>query len=690
MNELTSRWKQIRQDHPTAHAVLRWAAATIFDAKDTSIPFPAPSDVDLSPAIDLGLLMLEEEKVSIPDAEILQDYLVRHAAEGVALPAWDELEAFTRAFEEIQHRGACLKMRQETATGVLLVLAHDHSKDLLSRVAEAARWAKTQEERNWPFWAIYPSFCDALPQLHYAPASLARDLEPVIQAADGDLSGGSVYGAVEKMAERSQGLAESLVDAFIARPDSPVVALADSALIALATFDLKNAHDKALALLDSPKPTLRRVGISSLGRFDYTGDTEGGILHITLEHLERLWATPDADTDYVLVRAYGGLLQHAEQKASEALIEMAARSNPAVQNQASFVLFQTKGEAYDKPWFQEALLRLARVPSSQTRTLQNLDYCAARCVREFPQVALSFVQKLVTSREYGREGREFVLPEMLSSTYMALREHQPERLTEAVTHWFASDDPRLHLAARDIVQHRAYASVGSPQPMFTLSKTVLETLSEQPIVHMLMRIMGHVAHSRTLAALLASALQRDPCPPTLAGFVAEALSEYVLYNYPGEAGEYLRSKLEGAKDDSENIEHRVIRTALTRSGAYLEARRQLPASKELQPPSHRVYLLLLAQQKQHASKMDEAEEQSLLLSLVHRVPLKYGRAFFTEVEGTFSAPSPLGSLSAQWEPPRGEFIDPLGQEYQRMQWRHAGLSEPDDEVQQDDGEESDS
>ena len=689
MIDLTPKWKQILRDHPEAHTALQWVTTSIFKEQVNALSLPCLKNINLNPAFELGLISLMQEKVFIPDSDVLREYIIRYAVDRVALPSWDDLESFSNAIKEIRQTCSILNIRHKTVADVLLILALEHSKDLLGMVAKVARLAVANGERKWPFWAIYPTFCEILPQLVIAPADLARELEPVIQATDGDYFGGSVYDAVENMARRSKTLAYELVNAFIARPDSPAVGLAVNALVALATFKLKDAHCWALNLLSSQEPTLRRVGIASLGRFEYANDKSAKFLRITLEHLEILRTTSDDDTDYFLVRTYGDLLQYAETAAEEALVEMAGRSNPAVQNQLSFVLLRVENEAYHKPWFQEALLRLAPVSSSHKQTLRNLDQCAARCVKDFPQVSISFLQKQIVSGDYGSEGSDSTLPKMFSSTYTALISNQHDLLIEIITLWFASDEPCLYKAARDIVQHKAYAPRGATRSFFVLSTKVLNELEEQVIIHMLMRIMGHVANSRALAALLVSTLQRIPCPQLLVTFVTDALSEYVLYNYPSEVGEYLRGSLENTKDNIENIIHKVICAALARSDVYLESRRQLPAAKELKPPSNHLNLLRLAQQKQQASMMEEANKQSPLLSMIPMVPLKYGRAFFMELEGSFTALSHLGSVSTQWERPRGEFIDPLGQAHQRMWWQYAGLNVPVDDLQPDVREETD-
>jgi hypothetical protein len=216
-------------------------------------------------------------------------------------------------------------------------------------------------------------------------------------------------------------------------------------------------------------------------------------------------------------------------------------------------------------------------------------------------------------------------------------------------------------------------------PVLTLSKKVLDTLDEQTVIYVLCRVMGYVTDARSLAALLLSALGREPYSPNIAGYVTELLVEYVLYNYPRDAGEYLRSRMEGG--DVTQTELQVIQTALEHSDAYFKARQNLPRLKEFHPPSQRVYRLQLAHWKQQIAMKQEVEQRSLLMSLFPTVPIKYGRGSFLEQEGTFTEPSKFGTFSHEMELPQGEFINPLGQIHQRIRGQSVGLRPAEDEAQ---------
>lgn len=176
-----------------------------------------------------------------------------------------------------------------------------------------------------------------------------------------------------------------------------------------------------------------------------------------------------------------------------------------------------------------------------------------------------------------------------------------------------------------------------------------------------------------LAALLLSATRRASCSPEFLGFVVSALGEYVLRNFPHEAGDYLRERLDAI--DVAEAEIEVVQAALRYSDAYLDALRSLPLLREFQPPTHRLYLKRLAEHRQQASMMDRAKQSSVLLNIMPELHLKYGRSHFMESDGVFTPPSELVPFAVSAEKPRAEILDPVGQMFLRVGWQSAGLRE---------------
>ena len=82
-------------------------------------------------------------------------------------------------------------------TVVLLLLARDHGRNVVGRMAEVARSGSTSEGRNDLFWGMYHPFCEVLPELAIEPHELADALEALFEATSNDWAGGLIYGSVE-------------------------------------------------------------------------------------------------------------------------------------------------------------------------------------------------------------------------------------------------------------------------------------------------------------------------------------------------------------------------------------------------------------------------------------------------------------------------------------------------------------
>lgn len=659
--------------------MLQLVAEAVYERTEEPVDSGA-AEADLRTAAEMGFLENRGQGTSFVDPDVRQEYLIRHVA-SVVLPTWDEPARFADIVADAQRRTSRYAGRREVTTAVLIVLAREHGKDVVGRVGELARSAAGGGGQDRLFWDLYNPFCEALPELEVEPRKLAETLEAISEATANDGTAGLVYNAVERLAARSRTMGDALYEDFMSRPDSPLVTFVPPVLVGLARSNPEVAHQRALDLSVADEPALRRAGIAALGLFDYSGDDQGRLLEATWKRLERGRSEPDPEVDYTLARAYGNLLDQ-EPQATGALVDLSTRPDPAVQGQISWILFQKSDEAHGEPWFSEALLNLAVVPTSHKGVWENLDHSLYRVAREEPDLAVEFMEAMVVGRDYGAEGEEGELPKMLHGAFAELVRHHPGAIEEAVTRWFASSERRLHRAARDVV-HATYDISGEKQPWLRLSKPVLDELDEQTIVYALQRIMGHVLTSCPLAALLLSATRRESCSREFLGFVAEALAGYVLYNYPHEAGDYLRKRLEA--DDASGPATEVARAALDRSDAYLAAFDSLPLLKEFQPPTQRLYLLRLTEHRQQTEIMDRAKQSSVLLNIMPELPLKYGRSHFMERDGGFTEPSELSPFSVSAEKARGEILNPVGQMFRRLAWQSAGLRE-DEAVESEDPE----
>ena len=661
--ELTPRFDQLKKENPRAHSALATLACAIFEEEAEPLLHSKAEKIKLDPALFPELLKTDGGGITFAQPDLRDEYLIRHSVM-LAHHSWADLEKFARTFDKVRRLQAVLNLRQDFSGLVLVILARGHKKDVIERISEVARRLSSTQESNWLFWCLNPGFCEALPNLPFEAERLADSLGPVLEVGAKDSMGGLIFGAVQKLAARSQATADSLYQSFISRPE-PVIALAANALISLAEFDLPEAHRRGLALTGSEQPERRKVGIAVLGRLDYREQRD--LLQVTLKRLKELRTSGENETGYVLVQAYGDLLGQTEE-APRGLVELAIQSDPSILHNLARVL-QGNQNKLDQPWYSEALQHLARATAREPDLLQSLDYSTVAIAKKNPDLAMSILSLGVPFRD---EGDKTELPKKLQVSFDTLHNSYPDKFEALLTQWFAASETRLHRAASQVLLFYNRGRDRAGQPEIKLSKQVLDRLEDRTVFFLLQRLMGYLIGGRQLSALLISALQREPVSEALTRFVAEALQGYVLYNYPVKAGDFLEGICEASPG---TLSAAVAQAAIEKSQLYYNRLRDLPKMKEFIPPSRRVHLLQVARIKLFQRAMENKSRKSPLLSLVSRIPLKYGRSFFSRQEGEFTSPHELKEYSQEVESPRCSVIDPLGIEYQRMEWRLAGLND---------------
>jgi hypothetical protein len=683
---LTPHWEQIQQTNPDAHLALQRVASAIYKQAERSIAFKT-CEADPTMALELGFLSSEGDQITFSNLEVEYDYLVRHAVV-LAIADWDDLKEFTKVINEVEKVSIRTHFQREIEAGMLLVLCYEYDKNIVDRIVELIRQENSEETPKHSLWSLCSTFCNVLPKLSIEPAVLADALEIILQTPN---RGIPIYTAIESLAARSQESADALYKEFIVRTEPSVIELALTALLTLAKFSLPQAHHNAVILTDSGTSLKQRIGIAALSRFKYENDVALDLLNITLEKLESFRVNSNPEIDRILPQAYGDLLDQAN-KAIDAFVELASREDPAVSWEVARVLFLKAKDAYSQRWYRQSLVCLIQMPLLSLDTLKQLDYCITFYAKDDPEAALEMVETIALNWKYSSSNTADTLLNILDRTFAELYNNHYGSLVARFTRWWSLQVQDFHLLAWHMQQY--FDSLSSEEtfvdideetgervrrrnartPKLILDKQVLGTLSDQTVVYVLYRICGYVVQAESLSALLLSVLLREPHSPDIAGLVASFLSDYVLYNYPQDGGEYLQQRME--VEGITEIERQVIKTALHRSNSYFDARQNLSRLEELRPPANRVNLLQLAQWKYQNEIMEQAHQRSVFYSLVSHIPLKYGRAFSVMREdGSLTEPSKLATFHHEQEIPQRELIDPLGQTYLRLQWRSAGMDD---------------
>ncbi len=671
MTDTTPNWKRHRKEHPEDHSQLEDLARLVFEAGGS---LPERRDLDEAwtrRAVTVDAIRVGGDQVDFADPDSRNEY-VSHYVAARAAEEWDNPERVVDLLTGARQVSIRIGSSRDLSAIALQLLHEWHGRDVLGFVSHLARGGEVTRHQ---FWSVYRDFCKALPHIDVEATTLAEALSAICEATAGDLAGGCVYEAVEQLAKRSATLAQALVAEFVSRSGTPVISFAPSALVGLHQFDADMAHKTALDWTHGEQADVRRAGMAALGSFAYEGKSDPR-LAATKERLSELRSKPAPNTDDVLIRTHSNLLKAAPDL-GKGLGMLMERDESSSRYEAARALMAWKDTETLETWWLGGIESLARTPTEEAATLGLLDHALATAAENHPHVAINFLERFISERS-AEHLVETDVSELLPLTSRNLHTSRKDALEAAVTRWFSSTDHRLHRLAHTFVQTRSGPENGAESDDLVLDLAELCQLDEATIIHALKRIMGWVVGGRPLAVLLVSALSRPPDDPdsdSIAQFLVEELANFVLYNYPGDAGEFLRKR---AEEHHGTRTGRILQRALKESETYYDSLRGLPQLQELRPPDRRMHLIGLSYAKMQSRIMEEARRASAILDLIRRIPLKYGRGFFSRnEEGGFSTTAPLTSFSHEVEIPRGEVINPVGFALHRLMLRRSGLDTSD-------------
>ncbi len=633
--------------------------AAMYETGAQAVDLPEAQDPSvLEPAISAGLVTITGRQVAFADSSLRLSMLARFVAESVLLPAWDDRAWFAQAVACVERREREIVDGSGLARDAFVLLHKRYGKDVLRRTADEAAQGPDH------FWCLYHTLARALPYLEAAAVELGPALAAIYTAIQADLANHMMHQAVEALSERQPEVGEALFCQFAGGQGGSAAALIPQVLSGLSKVDFAGAHQRALNLSKSKDPVLAGYGISALSVLDYQHPSRAVFLEKTLRRYTVLRRRGSVPAVAAVTYGYGRMLRYSNALGG-VLVELSTRSEAEIQFQLSQVLWLDATEYQDEEWFRTALVNLAAVKASDRRTLDAIDDVLRSVADTDPRLACSFLTEWAMSSDYGQEPEHEDFTAVFEGAFSALATQQLVALEECMTTWFAADAVPLHRAATDVVKMLAVRRGSMPEGMARLSGCILDTMSPEHVGFTIRKILGWVPDAESLTTLVFSVLERRPRDALVDDLVVWAFVTYIAYNYPRVAIGFLEKRIASEAE----TEREVARRALDGAEAYYSALRKLPELRELEPPTQRVRRLQGAKERKLQDTVDAAQEKSVMLQLITRVPLKAGTSFFLQADGAATPRTPLSESEFSADIPRGEQIDPVGQACLRLTWR---------------------
>lgn len=230
-----------------------------------------------------------------------------------------------------------------------------------------------------------------------------------------------------------------------------------------------------------------------------------------------------------------------------------------------------------------------------------------------------------------------------------------EHLSIWITKWFNDDKLLFNLKAGELVR-QGYNRVGDP----ILSKSLLDRYSIWDVEYIVMKILGFVHQHEYLSSLIFSVLLRTPENKSVNTLVESTFLNHILYNYKSPKA-FLKEKIKAGSKLEKKLARGILKE-FNRSEARLD---NLERLKELEGSSTRINEYHKIRFKGFDLEK-EVYERSSIAQMARRIQMKAGKGFFfRNKNGSYSSTSNFGFIQHSFEMPRGEFVNPVGQELNR-------------------------
>lgn len=526
-----------------------------------------------------------------------------------------------------------------------------HNGGLIDAIA-CFRLLENKPKCGYDFFLTRHVFEKALPHLNAPVKSVMDCVLHLVHEAGQDMVAGSIFEPfISFCASEPSRPKESLrqIEEAIAK----LVDLLTPTVVAGARIDVDFYLKEAIRLTAHENVEVRKRAIFSLGRIQFPQDTK--LCDSALACLE-LSVSKETDDHLLgnLIKSAFSLFKYDNSKEGRIidLINNALSQGGDYVLHAASELFGFNFNDLPEDLLDSLINHLRRVRPQNKGTLNNIDYGLIKLInRGDPSKGIEFLEAMLITNSGA------VSMDIFDSVIGGLYKNKSV-LNKLLTRWFLRGDRILCEGIRAVVNKAHDQSL-----LLEIDPSELVSIDQLHVVFLARKAIGYFFFKpETAASVIISLMQSTNEDETLHQ-LGTLLFDPLLLNFPGKVKDYLIQKVVSESDKTK----KTIETALKSFDEYLDELKSTGLIPELHPPQTQRDAYRRHFSRLMSESFKEAEKKSVLLSLVSKSVLLYGRKSINYVYGSEGKSNrmeiPLHSHGTEMEIPRFENIDPFGLEY---------------------------
>jgi hypothetical protein len=521
-------------------------------------------------------------------------------------------------------------------------------------------WAQYIADRKLYSRSIFHTYWELMPYLNSSPPNLVNALFMATQDIKAEGNYINLNRAVRLCAKNNLEFAIQLLESCKATKHKLDLFFTYTFLGLSENIGIKNAYTYLQQMLTSEN---KDCVIAGLRAFAWLHGNHSNPIEIESEItpiLEELESRKDDELTSNIILAYG-LLINKVSNARPKLISLISEENDQDSRfMLSHLINLNMKTEQEEEWFKKAMDHLINLKGQHVGTYGNLSNAFAYAFDKPPELFYIFMDRFISEK-----ANDIKMLEGFRDAFERSFSEDKNRFEKWLTLSFNNEERRYHQAAREVL----LLIDGKKSKDIYLSRDIIKDLTPLDMEFILYKIVGNIYSKENLQSLTYSALEYIDGTGFVPQIVTELFSMYIIYNYPASIN-YLKDKIQNANE----IQTSVIKSIEQHYNEAHRIKRSKPL--ELTPSPARQQKMFKRLSDQMIDFKDESPfKRPRIIDFVTNVSVLKGSDFFhrdgkyERSKDKYKSKSEMRKISVEMDMPGGEFVDPIGQEFNRHYWR---------------------
>jgi hypothetical protein len=336
-------------------------------------------------------------------------------------------------------------------------------------------------------------------------------------------------------------------------------------------------------------------------------------------------------------------------------LELSKTEYKNVKFNLSQILMFNKGDEVNEEWYQRCLFSLTDTMTDELGIVNNFSHI--------------FENILDTTNDY-RTILDFFIKWLESSDISA---NFPNKSFEHFIHSFFSKHEDLYSKFITKVFNMENMNLHTIISRLMIKKSsfdneLLNQYTDQDILFMCRKVLGYFYDFEALKNLIWSISYKKNLSKNSQGILIDIFINHIGVDYPYNALKFFKDlKQKDLTSSQKNIKKQVLQSIEKTRIEY----QSLDRLKELTPPSQEVREINKANQFSISESIKESQEDSIFSQIATKIPIKYGKGHFYNIDGQYTQPSYMQKISTEMSFPVSENAHPISSAIDRFYFRIA-------------------